>query len=333
LTLAGPSAPTFTEPPEVPVRRILAAALVPLTALAACGGGSETAEVSDTVVPLTSTTTTSASDPGAPSDDGIEAQAGPPAVAAVLRSAPEAAAEAGTGRVDFSMEMEMPEIGTVTFGGAGAFDEAAGAMTMTVDMGAMLRQVAEATGEQLPPGLDDPMQVVIVGDVFYLSMPQLDQSDGRWITGSLDELTGTDLGMGSTSDPAAMLDSLGGVSDDVQEVGREQVRGVETTRYRASVDVMRALEELPPADRDRLAAQIGMFGDVPIPVEVWIDDDGLVRRFDMVYDDLLTAAAGESVSASMSMEFYAYGEPVEISPPPPGETVPIDEAPVAGWGG
>jgi hypothetical protein len=317
-------------------RRILIVLLVPLLALLGCAEEAEQAEPPDTVVRPTTTVddgaddgaatddaTDDAADDDAPDDDATE-PTGAAGFAGVLRDAPERAAEASTGKVDLDMTMTAPEIGEISFSGTGSFDEGAGQMHMEIDMGELLRQLAEETGEPVPPGLDEPMEVIVDGDTIYMRIPAFEQQIGAaWVTAAIDDPAADQLG-GATNDPSAMLDTLRGVSDDVEEVGSEDVRGVETTHYSATIDIEQALEELPPDERDRLEGQLDALGGGDLPVDVWIDDDGLVRRMEMTLDELV-AADGMEGAATISMEFYDYGEPVDIEIPDPAETRPADE--------
>jgi hypothetical protein len=80
--------------------------------------------------------------------------------------------------------------------------------------------------------------------------------------------------------PLWLLDALLGARDDAEEVGQEEVRGAATTRYRLTLDLAAADEQLPagitvpgPSSFRSLRAR---------PAEVWIDHDGWIRR--MTYD-------------------------------------------------
>jgi hypothetical protein len=263
-------------------------------------------------------------------DDGDSARpdggsGGPPSnaseLAAFVRAAPERAAEASTGRVELQMSMTLPDVGEVTLTGTGAFDRDAGRMHMRMDLSDMLTQVAAAAGEEVPPGLDEPMEVLLDGDTVYLRIPFL-QQEGQpsWHAVPADAAGSTQIG-GGGSDPAALLDSLRGVSDDVRQVGREDVGGVSTTRFAATVSTDAAIEEVPPEDRERLRSQFETFGISELPVEVWIDDDGLARRMELRLDELLSAT-GQASAADIAVEFHDYGEPVDIEPPDPADTRP-----------
>jgi hypothetical protein len=69
---------------------------------------------------------------------------------------------------------------------------------------------------------------------------------------------------------------------------------------------------------DRLTTQSGL-GDIPL--DVWIDANGLVRKVSMAFSAKDPARA-KSGDASMSFELWDYGEPVEIAVPPASEVAP-----------
>jgi hypothetical protein len=86
-------------------------------------------------------------------------------------------------------------------------------------------------------------------------------------------------------DPATQLEGLR-AAGAIERVGEEEVGGAPTTHFRGEVrlrDLVRAL----PADRRRaaeraIAALARVTGeaalDEPVPTELWVDDEGLVRR-------------------------------------------------------
>ena len=87
------------------------------------------------------------------------------------------------------------------------------------------------------------------------------------------------------NDPTAQLEYLRGISD-AEEVGTEQVAGVETTHYSGTVDLDAAYDRLPDDTRGELKQAIAQarkqFGHGAMPVDVWVDGDGLLRRMTML---------------------------------------------------
>jgi hypothetical protein len=126
----------------------------------------------------------------------------------------------------------------------------------------------------------------------------------------------------SPDDPLWLLDALIGVRD-ATEVGREEVRGVPTTRYRLGIDLAAADEQLPrgiTAPGPRLYRSLRA-----LPAEVWIDDEGRIRR--MSYEH------GERRDYWQTTELWDFGLDVEIQVPAedemivPSPAVEPDESP------
>jgi hypothetical protein len=105
--------------------------------------------------------------------------------------------------------------------------------------------------------------------------------------------------------PSDQLRMLEQVSDEVTEEGRETVVGVETTHYRATID----LRKYAGQDLDKL---IELMGQSEFPMDVWIDDEQRVRRmeWEQSFDQGGIEAHGELV-----MEYVRFGVPVDIDIP------------------
>ena len=256
------------------------------------------------------------------------------AAVAAVRAAPDAAAEAGSGRFEMTMTFDTPE-GAFDISAAGGF--AGDQMSMEMDFGESFSAMAEASGEQLPPGFDEPMQIVMDGDTGYLRMPMLESLTGTagWLSLTPEELGQAGSSFGGTpgaTDPSQMLETLRGVSDDIEEVGTEEVRGVETTHLTATVDLRKAFEQLPADQREQLQGQLGDL-DAAVPVDVWIDGDSLVRRMEMDLSSIVSqVSVGAAGSATMRIEFFDYGEDVAIEVPDASEVTPFGDV-LGGFGG
>lgn len=235
-----------------------------------------------------------------------------------LRAAPQRAQAAGTAH--FEMTFGVGPDAEAAMVASGAIDYDTGRGSVAMEMGGLLGA--------LPAG-DRTIDLLHADGVVYLRVPYLSALTGTdgWLSARPEDL-GQDagsLGFGSgTTDPSQLLETLRGVTDDVTEDGREAVRGVETTRYVATVDLDRALAEAPADERERLAALVDELAtDLPaVPITVWIDDDGLPRRLTM---SLAFGSADDTPTATVSIELFDYGEPVDILIPSEDEVTPIDD--------
>jgi hypothetical protein len=122
--------------------------------------------------------------------------------------------------------------------------------------------------------------------------------------------------------PTSYLDFLKGLGSTVRVVGREKVRGDDTTRYRANIDFARAAARVGSAsERAAVKPMLDLLGLTKIPVSVWVDDLGRLRKFSMTMDfsalgdQLGGATAGVKPKMTLAMEMYDFGVPVSVQVP------------------
>ncbi len=104
----------------------------------------------------------------------------------------------------------------------------------------------------------------------------------------------------------------------------KKVRGVDTTHILAVVDLEELGATLSPEERATLERDIGDVENSAFPIEFWIDDDGLLRRYSMDLSDQ-AQTGGEFEQASLVFEFFDYGEDITIEVPPADEVISSDE--------
>jgi hypothetical protein len=135
------------------------------------------------------------------------------------------------------------------------------------------------------------------------------------------------LGAMQQPDPSQMLDSLRGISGLVREIGQTRVRGVETTHYGTEVSLAKALAQSPAAQRKTAKAALKMFGGLEkMPVDVYIDDAGRVRRMDMEYK---LRSAGVNFESRIKLELFDFGTRVAFKRPPASQVVDFSSLPGA----
>jgi len=129
------------------------------------------------------------------------------------------------------------------------------------------------------------------------------------------------------TDPRQFLGALEAISDNVTKVGTQSVRGTETTHYHASIDFGKALDQadIPSSLRDaeKQFAKSNDAGPATIPVDVFVDGDGYVRRISLHLDDFLGNDGGSGAASgpalTVSVDLYDFGIPVDVQPPPPDQ--------------
>jgi hypothetical protein len=277
------------------------AALAVVLALAGCGGGD--------------------GEGGGEETDGTETSVSSSPTSAIAAAAAKTE-DAQSAKIFFTATLETGQGEPVSFDGEGAFAGDRG--RMTTDLSGLPGSSGFGGGE---------FEFVFQGTVFYLRFPgelgaQL-PGGKRWLKFDLQALgeeSGIDLQQIQQfrqSDPTQTLQYLRGASDDFEEVGEEAVRGVSTTHYRGTVDLQKVADQLPAEDRENYEGVIESAGTSKIPTEVWLDDDGLPRRFR--YEMSFPGEGGQEGTMSVTTELFDFGTDVSVEPPPASEVVDFAE--------
>jgi len=230
---------------------------------------------------------------------------------------------AGTDSVRFHMQLSesMGPIGPLMFTADGLSDNTAKTAEMTMD----LSSVAAFAGSQA--GSPDQWKAHFILDdgIFYMQLPALDRylNGKTWVKADLNAIAkehGFDLSQllqqARNQDPTKALQAIESVGS-VTKVGTATIDGVNTTEYSGTIDVKKAAAALGPA-YSKLLAQAKL---TSIPVDVWVGDDGLVRRFheNFVYP---LPGAGQ-LTTDLTMDLSDFGVQTNIQPPPADQTTDI----------
>ncbi|MDL5205869.1 hypothetical protein [Streptomyces sp. ALI-76-A] len=227
-----------------------------------------------------------------------------------VRAAYDKTAEAETAKMTIDMKVSAKGQ-SITTDGQGALDFQEGESVMTVT----------AEGKSI--------EQRVVDQVLYQKVPGQQAQGKPWMKIDLRKAAqGQGVSGQQIGDPAQSAAYAKAITDkDVTEVGTEKVDGVDTTHYRVSVDVA----ELPGGAQ--LREQVGP----TLPMHVWLDDDGRLRRqqIDMTVKAPAAAsakpdtsgAASEQVKMTMVMNYSDFGTEVDATPPPAGQVADVtDEA-------
>ena len=249
-----------------------------------------------------------------------------------LTQAVSTSAEAPSGRFDLSLEMTYPGFAKpMRFTGKGAYDTTADRAAFTFDLSAIVKLWGGLVGGQ-GTGADlssDAWRIEAIqdGTVVYMRFPaiadqlpagktwvRVDAEDTATFAGI--ELSGLEQFTGG--DPRALLDFLKAASGEIETVGSEELRGVTTTHYRATIDLPDYQQLVPPGQRKELRDMLGDLvqeaGLTEMPFDVWLDDEGYVRKMETSFSASPEGVSG-AVEASMVLELYDYGADVGIVPP------------------
>ncbi|MGH2555969.1 MAG: hypothetical protein ACRDHO_09685 [Actinomycetota bacterium] len=177
-----------------------------------------------------------------------------------------------------------------------------------------------------------PVLLVVDRPIVHMNMPFLSealQSPTAWIRMDLENLPpgAEDLQSLATgqNDPSQAINYLRGATGDLRRLGEAEVRGVATTQYRGTVDLDLAAQRAPEdvresveASRSEVESQIGT---TKLPANVWIDQDGVVRRVRYEYP----LPANPEAQIVFTADLSDFGIKVDVAPPPPDQVTNLED--------
>lgn len=251
----------------------------------------------------------------------------------IARNAPDVTRAAGTAR--FAVEMTSTSTGGITPPGEPPVTMSG---TGTYDFG---RQIGEAEFTSAGGGPASDRTESVFGNNMLWSRTV---GQPRWHEMDLSGLVNTPIGQ---HDPSQQLDLLRGVSDDVRELGTAEVRGDQVRHYGITIDPARLAQESGVVVQGGLT-QMVLQGMRPVPAEVFVDEDGRVRRLqmsvsvsgaDMLNSPDMAEALGGAIddprlaemlrdrktAMDLSVEYFDFGVPVTAEAPDPAT---VDRGPL-----
>jgi hypothetical protein len=229
-------------------------------------------------------------------------------------------------RMSIEQTMSLPGAGSIPSTAQGVFDSKTnrGEMTLSMDLSSL-------PGAGGLGGGASKQRMIFDGLTFYMSFPALADSlpgGKKWLKIDLAKFgkqAGIDLGalmQGGGQDPTQSLQYLKAASGDVTKVGTETVRGAPTTHYTATIDFNKVPDAFPADKRAAIRRStkqiIRLAGSSTAPMEVWIGDDGVLRR---MADTITTNIAGERATIKQRIELYDFGTKVDVKIPSARESV------------
>jgi hypothetical protein len=127
-------------------------------------------------------------------------------------------------------------------------------------------------------------------------------------------------------DPSQYLSYLKGAGP-VSKLGTAVVGGVSTTQYHTVIDlntVAKRLGKSSPAASAGIQSLLKTAGNSKIPVDVWIDGQGLVRREQVAYKIGSGPSAGTALN--FTIDLSDFGVAVSVTPPPANQVFDITAA-------
>lgn len=236
----------------------------------------------------------------------------------VVKKSPDETIQAKSSNFTFEIHLNGAAVGQdVRLTGNGAFQFQADNGQVTIEM------PAAANG-----GKPVKIPTVITGGVVYQQYPKevAKQLPGGkpWVKIDIAKLRqgggASAVAQGQSSDPTAALAYLRGVDEDkdVKKLGVEELRDVATTHYLAKLD-LRTAAARGGNDRDAIESFAVQLGAHEMDVDVWIDEEGRVRRLRYLVDTSKSASAtapAGSAKVATTLELFDFGTQVKADPPP-----------------
>jgi hypothetical protein len=198
---------------------------------------------------------------------------------------------------------------------------------MTMDMSSIAQLVGSGAGD---PN-DWKGDVIVDGTnanavVEYMRLPafaKLIPGAKEWLKVNVNELTksrGVDFGQllqtAGTQDPTQALKMIRSVGN-VNEAGHEQIDGVDTTKYSGTLDPQKLAHKFGTT---QLGQVFKAMGTKAIPVSVWVDGDGYVRK---LVETLSAHTPNGTMDMKLAVQMSDFGTPVDVTPPPAEQTTDL----------
>lgn len=230
----------------------------------------------------------------------------------LLSSAPDAARAAGSARMRMAVSTSGGSI-DMEIGGEGLVDFETGAGSLEMSM----------------MGFD--VTVLSDGETVWMQLPTGEVEGASWVAMPADAVEGQQLG--GIDSATGMLEALRGIgAEEIEDLGEEEVNGVDARHYSTVVDLAAAIENTPETSRDETRAALEQFealGEVRIPIDVWITDDGLPARTVIAFSPDAGSSGMPELMGDFDLSFridlFDFGTPVDIEPPDPSDVRVIDD--------
>lgn len=259
---------------------------------------------------------------------------------------------ATTDRSEWSVDQDA--LDAVTQAVENTVDEGTAAFTVTVEAGGTGTEAdgqapIEAEGEVdfdnemrriVLVGPQGDLDVIIDGDVAYVELPATEGDD--WMRIDLADLFDEDLGMGGPAgipfqDPADNLRLLEASALHAAETGSETIDGTDTTRYELVIDIEAAADEARDDVQDAVSDISDRTGLQELEMEVWVDDDDLIRRvtYSIDLDQATVTETEDDADAAVeadpeglvlvTVDYHDFGLTLDIEVPAEEDVIDLDE--------
>ena len=235
-----------------------------------------------------------------------------------------------------SAESELP--GEMTLSFAGAYDLANDSSELSIDMSGLLDAMAASEGSGsadmafMAGFFTEPLQTITIGDQSWMKWGLFSMFTGggdTWLEGEASELgESVDIsGLGGGGSPMEMLEVFADADVVGEEIGTEDIRGVETTHYRALVNPQTLMASMSEGDVDDFTSDFGAVPAEEFPLAFWLGPNELIHRYviDLSGPGIIGEDDADIESATFTFEMWDHGADLNIVPPPADQVLSEDE--------
>jgi hypothetical protein len=244
--------------------------------------------------------------------------------------------------IEMGVSPELPE--GIILGGDGAVDSSNDAFSMSVDFSPIIDAIDAGFGESEDEDLDsdefvalfgDRLELIAVGGTLYLKwglFSGLLGAETPWVSFSEadvgSDVVGNVTGFEQTASPEDFLQLMQDLSD-LSEGMADEINGVATTRYSGVLDVVAAMDEYAEDEAaydSLLSLTDGSLDALQfIPVTIWVDEQGRVRRFEMRMDPSSVEGAEEVSDIEFVFDLFDFGDATQIAAPPSEQVTDVTD--------
>ncbi|MEG3632012.1 hypothetical protein [Streptomyces poriticola] len=220
----------------------------------------------------------------------------------VLHRAADRLVAAGSSKARTSMEMASG--GTrVTIRGEGVYDfrERRGRLKVLLPEDPAGKETRRPITELLAPG------------ALFMKNRGAGVPEDKWVRVDTATLSDGNLVTGGATDPLAAAEVLRGARTATY-VGRTELAGTGVRHYRGTADLARAAKAASAGNRRPLAAAAKGFASAAVPFDVYVDDEGRIRKIRHRFSFVNSDAEGTVAVASTTL-LFDFGAPVTVRLP------------------
>ncbi|MFI7383577.1 hypothetical protein [Streptomyces sp. NPDC049813] len=233
---------------------------------------------------------------------GAEAGGRDADAARVVREAADRLVREGSSQASTSMEMASG--GTrVTIRGTGVYDYRKGVGRLKV------RLPQDAAGAQE----HRPITELLAPGALFMKNRGAGVPADKWVRVETASLTDGNLVTGGATDPLAAAELLRGARG-VSYAGESDLAGVRTRHFTGTVDVAAAAKAASAGNRKALTAAAKGFASAPVPFDVYLDDEGLIRKIRHRFS-FANAQEKKDIAVASTTLLYGFGEPAGVRLP------------------